>query len=189
MNVEPATGHEVAPGALVMMTWKSGALVQSAPAAAAWNAAAVGETVLPACVDHLGIGQVVLHGVGVFDIAECADGLSCLVGNAFAALGADADRPFDRGILTDLALPLGADLGEIVGPDERGARTVRAVHDGNRGAGQLDAGIELRDRRIVPFRDLAEEDLGDGRAVERQFARLDAGKFISGTTAPLMIGN
>jgi len=86
MNVEPATGHEVAPGAFVMMTWKSGALVQSAPAAAAWNAAAVGATVLPAAVDHPGIVQVVLHGVGVFDIAKRANNLPCLVGNTLTTL-------------------------------------------------------------------------------------------------------
>jgi len=50
------------------------------------------------------------------------------------------------------------------------------VHDGNRGIGQRDAGVEFRNRRIVPFRDLAEEDLGDGRTIESKFAGLDAGQ-------------
>jgi hypothetical protein len=48
------------------------------------------------------------------------------------------------------------------------------MHDGNRGVGQFDAGIELGNRRIVPLGDLAEEDFGDGRTIQRDVARLDA---------------
>ena len=39
--------------------------------------------------------------------------------------------------------------------------------------GRLDAAVELRDRRVVPLLDLAEEDVGDRRAVELQ-ALVDA---------------
>ena len=127
-------------------------------------------------VDHLGIGQVVLLGISIFDITERTDGLRRIIGDAFAALGADADRPLDRGVGADFGTPIRAHLGQIVGPDEGGARTVGAVHDGDGGVRQADAGIELGDRRIVPLGDLAEEDLGNGRSVERHFARFDAGQ-------------
>ena len=40
--------------------------------------------------------------------------------------------------------------------------------------GSLAFGIELGDRRIVPVLDLAQEDLGERRAVERDVAALDA---------------
>ena len=68
----------------------------------------------------------------------------------------------------------GLTLDRIVRPDEGGARSVGAMHDGDRGVRQLDASIELRNRRIVPLGDLAEEDLCNGRAVEGHFTRLDA---------------
>jgi len=61
-------------------------------------------------INHLGIGQVVLLGVSVFDIAERALGLSRIVGNTLAALGADADGPFDCGVLADLFFPFGLTL-------------------------------------------------------------------------------
>src|SRR3984885_4836234 len=127
-------------------------------------------------VDHLGKGQVVLLGVSVFDVAERTDRLRGVVGNALAAFGADTDRPFDRRVLADLGLPVRTDLGKIVGPDEGGARSVGAMHDRDCGVGQIDAGIELGDRRIVPLGDVTQEDLGDRRTVERDVTRLDAGQ-------------
>ena len=48
------------------------------------------------------------------------------------------------------------------------------MHERDRLARQLGVRVELRDRRIVPGLDLAEIDLGERRAVDRQFARLDA---------------
>ena len=47
MNVAPAIGHEPAPASLVRMTLNPGVPIQSALAAAAWNASAVGATALP----------------------------------------------------------------------------------------------------------------------------------------------
>ena len=55
-----------------------------------------GRPVLPSLLIMLGVGQLVLLGVGVLDIADRALGLADVVGDAFIALGADADRPFDR---------------------------------------------------------------------------------------------
>ena len=65
---------------------------------------------LAGLVDHVGVGQLVLLGVGVFDIADRALGAGDIVGDAVVALGADADRPFDRGRLADLGLPVRRDL-------------------------------------------------------------------------------
>ena len=73
-----------------------------------------------------------------------------------------------------LRLPVGADLGKIVGEVEGGARTVGAVHDGDRGRRQRQLRIELLDRRVIPFGDLAEEDVGKGFAVQHHVAGLDA---------------
>src|SRR5262249_27273513 len=47
MKVAPAIGHEVAPGWSVRTTPKPGVPSQSALPAAAWNASALGATVLP----------------------------------------------------------------------------------------------------------------------------------------------
>ena len=52
---------------------------------------------LAGLVDHTGVGQLVLLGIGVLDIADRVLGLADVAGDAFVALGADADRPFDRG--------------------------------------------------------------------------------------------
>ena len=65
-------------------------------------------------------------------------------------------------------------FGEVVGEVEGRARAVRAMHDGDRLRRQLGARIELRDRRVVPGLDLAEEDLGQRRAVDDEIAGLDA---------------
>ena len=68
----------------------------------------------------------------------------------------------------------GETCGEVVGEVEGGARAVGAMDVGDREIGQLEVRIELLDRRIVPLRDLAHVDLGDGRTVEHEFAGLHA---------------
>ena len=129
---------------------------------------------LAGLVDHGGVGQLVLLGIGVFDVTDRILGLADIAGDAFVALGANASRPFDRGAGTDLGFPVGADLREIVGEVEGGARTVGAANDGDGVGRQLQLRIELGDRRIIPFGDLAEIDVGQRFAVEHQFAGLDA---------------
>src|SRR6185437_3276499 len=79
---------------------------------------------LAGLVDERGVGQLVLLGVSVFDIADRVLGLSDVAGNTFVTLRADAGRPFHGGAGTDLALPIRADLREIVGKVEGRARTV-----------------------------------------------------------------
>src|SRR5205085_9392805 len=105
--------------------------------------------------DQAGVGQLVLLGVGIFDVADRVPGLADIAGIAFIALGADADRPLHRGAGADLGLPLGIGLGEIVGEVEGGARTVGAANHGDGVTGQLHFRIELGDRSVVPLLDLA----------------------------------
>ena len=97
-----------------------------------------------------------------------------VVGDALVALGAEADRPFDGRAGADAGLPFRTDLGKVVGEDEGRPRTVRAMHDDDRLRRQLDVRVELRDRRIVPLGDLAEEDVRQRRPVEDELVRADA---------------
>ena len=53
--------------------------------------------------------------------------------------------------------------------------------------GELQARVELRDRRVVPGGDLAQVDFGDRPAVEFQ-ARLDARKVVGDGDAPKRSG-
>ena len=100
--------------------------------------------------------------------------LADVVGDALVTLGADAGRPLQRGVDANFRFPVRADLGQVVGEVIGGARSVRAMHDRDRLARQLGIGIELFDRGVVPGLDVAEEDLGERRTVEDQFAGLYA---------------
>ena len=62
-------------------------------------------TATPVLVDHAHIGQVVLLGIGIFDIADGAVGLGDVAGNTFIALRADAGRPFHGRRGTHLGAP------------------------------------------------------------------------------------
>ena len=97
-----------------------------------------------------------------------------VVGDALVTLGADAGRPFHRGVGADLGLPLRAGLREIIREDERRAGTIRAVDDRDRIGRESCLGIELLDCRIVPALDFAQEHPGKRRSVEDELARRDA---------------
>src|SRR5262249_53374748 len=133
--------------------------------------------------------ELVLLGVGVFDVADRALGLRDVVGDALVALGADAGRPFDRGVGTHVRLPFRADLREIVREDEGRAGPVRAVNDRDRVRRQLRLRIELFDRRIVPGLAFAEEDLGERRPVENELTGRNSLEIDTGTTPPITVGN
>src|SRR5690606_39895016 len=94
-----------------------------------------------------------------------AGGLGNVVGYPFIALGADADGPFQRGADADPFLPVGINLGKIVGEVERRARTVGTMDHGDGLVGQSKAGVELCDGGIVPAGDLAQEDVAERRTV------------------------
>ncbi len=66
-------------------------------------------------------------------------------------------------------LPVGGGRGDqVLGEVVRGAGLVRAVESLDLEVGQVDARVQLRDRRVVPLADLAVEDLGDRRGVQDQ---------------------
>ena len=67
---------------------------------------------------HQGIGHLVLLDVGVLDVADRIRQLGDERRDAFVALAARAGGPVDGGALTDLGLPLGVYLGQVVGEDE-----------------------------------------------------------------------
>ena len=60
---------------------------------------------LPVLIDHLGVGEVVLLGIGIFNKADRAIGLGDVSGNAFATFGADTDWPIDTGIPLSARVP------------------------------------------------------------------------------------
>ncbi len=132
---------------------------------------------LAVLVDHLHRRHLVLQGVGVLDVPDGAFRLDHVVGDALVALRADACRPFDARVGADIVAPIGADLGQIVGEDERRPGTVRAMHDDDRVRRKLDIRVQLLDRRIVPLGDLAKENIGERRSIEDQIVRLDAIKI------------
>src|SRR5690606_40597515 len=95
--------------------------------------------------------------------------------HALVALAAHARRPLQLGALTDLLLPLRADLGQVVAEVEGRARAVGAVHDADLGLRQVGAGIELGDRRVVPGGDCAPEDVREHWTGQAELARVAAG--------------
>src|SRR6185312_16718072 len=101
--------------------------------------------------------EVVLVGVGEFDVANGARTLFDESGDAFAAFAAQADRPVDRYPAPHFGLPLPAHRRQIGGEDRGGAAALGTVGDEHRLVGQLHAGIGLGDTGIVP--------LGDGPQV------------------------
>ena len=107
---------------------------------------------------HRCVGEAVLQGVCLLDVADRADRLLDRARDARVALAAGTRRPRDFLAFADLALEFGVDVGEEAGEAGRGARGVRAVHDRDRGARQRDARVERLDRRVVPGLDRAHED-------------------------------
>jgi hypothetical protein len=89
-------------------------------------------------------------------------------GDTWVAVGGVADRPFQAAAGADIGGPGGTDLGEVVAEDVGGAAAVGAVHDVDVDAGQVRAGVEGGDGRVVPLGDLAEEDAGEDGPGEPQ---------------------
>src|SRR4030095_10893701 len=105
---------------------------------------------LAVLVDHLGVGEFVLFGIGVFDVADRTLGVRNVVGNTLVTLGSNAGRPFHRRVDADLGLPIWADLRKVIGEIVGRARSIRTMHDGDCLVGQLAIRIELLYRWIVP---------------------------------------
>ena len=116
---------------------------------------------LAGLVPQLRRGQMVLLGVGAFDIADAAPMLRTVPATPSLPL---APAPAGHFTLVDDAhlapSTRGLCIDEVVGEHEGRAGAVGAVHRGDGQAGQLHAVIELGDLRIVPLGDLAEIDVG-----------------------------
>src|SRR5690606_7027409 len=108
------------------------------------------------------------------DIADRTLDLLHVRGHALIALAAHAGGPLQRSAFAHLRLPVGADLGQVVGEVERGARTVGTVDDADFAPGQHGAGVERDDGRVVPAGDLAEEDVGEHRTRQLELAGCQA---------------
>ena len=90
--------------------------------------------------------------------------------------------PMPTGQLTagpaaDPLRPLLRNLGQVIREDEARTRTVGAADDGNPDLRQPELRIQRPDRRIVPRRDFAEEDVGERFAVEPERIRLHAAQI------------
>src|SRR4051794_29132964 len=110
--------------------------------------------------------EVVREGVRLLDIADAAVVLLHAGRDAVVALRAGARRPLDRLVDARAVLPLGRVVGEEGREELRRAGVVGAMTDRDGLVGQLRARVRGGDGRVVPLRDLAEEDVRDGLAVE-----------------------
>ena len=79
--------------------------------------------------------------------------------HARVALAADVAGPVYRGGIAHPGLPVITDPGQIVGEDEGGAGTIRAVHHGNRNIRHGQARIDFLDSHVVPPGYLLEVDI------------------------------
>ena len=118
---------------------------------------------------QIGIRHLVLQGVDQLDVADRIGSLFDLSGDAFVAFATEAGRPAHRGVVADLRFPFRADLAQVIGEDVGRAAAVGAMHHDDVCIGQVHAGIHRRDLRVVPFRDLAQVNVGDrsGRRASR----------------------
>jgi hypothetical protein len=140
---------------------------------------------LPSTLITVGGLQPELEGVRLVDVADRALVLLDTGGDALVALAADgAGGPLHLGALTEGP---GVGVGvEELGEDRGGARAVRAVDRDDVEVRQVEVGVELGERRVVPVRDAPLEDVGDrvgveGQPVERRVA-------VARVTAPNTTG-
>jgi len=133
--------------------------------------------ILAGGVLHRAVGHLVLNGVDQLDVAEGVRGLTNHTGDALVALLTDACGPLHGGALAYLAVPIGADLREVIGEDVGGSASVGAIDGQNRIGRKIDAGIVLGDARIVPRGDLAQVDVSDDVAREVEIL-IDTGDVV-----------
>src|SRR5699024_5106281 len=114
------------------------------------------------------------RGVGVADRA--LGGLDRVDDPRRAVAGLAArGGPVARRLVRPRAL---AGCGEVLGEVLGRARLVGTVDGDDREVGELDALVLRGDRRVVPLRDLAVEDLGDRLRVEVDVRRRDLRKVV-----------
>src|SRR5262249_6756063 len=107
-------------------------------------------SVFAGVIDQLSRGEVVLLGVGVFDVADRSLDTRDGGGDAFVSPSADPDRPIDGGDRSDLGPPVRVHFREIIGENESSAGAVGAMDNGDGLGRQLHRGIELAKRSVIP---------------------------------------
>ena len=75
------------------------------------------------------VSELRTRRIGIVDISDRTSYARDLLRDAAIALAPDTGWPRDRRVRADSDLPVGADLGKVIGPVERGARSVGAVDD------------------------------------------------------------
>ena len=123
---------------------------------------------------HRGEGHFVLRCIGQFNVADRPFDLVDVRRHTFVAFSADPGRPIHGCAFTDLGFPCVADFRKIVDPIKCGTGAVRAVHHGQLRVGELQARIDRSDRRVVPFQDFAEKNVGQEGPCKFQLTRLDS---------------
>src|SRR5439155_19752889 len=103
--------------------------------------------------------EAVLEGISLVHVADRAVRARDDARQTRRALAADAGREARLGADADLALPLRADPGEIVGEVPGRPATVAAEDGRDLQVRKLDARVDLLDRAVIPLRDVAEIDV------------------------------
>src|SRR5208282_248438 len=93
-----------------------------------------------------------------------------LPGYTLVAFAAHPNRPLDRCSLPDGVAPIFTDLGEIVGENEGSSAAVGAVDHDDRLVRKIDAGIGLRNGRVVPLLNLSEKNTCQSFGSELDFS-------------------
>ena len=119
------------------------------------------------------MGQLVLLGVGVFDVTDRARQTLHEGRNALVALTAETDGPLYGRAFADLLFPVSADLGQVVAENEGRTGTIGTTNHADVLFRKLDVGVQFGDRLVVPLEDLAHVDVGQNGTRQFQLARLD----------------
>ncbi len=121
-----------------------------------------------------GVGDLGLHDVGIFDIADRTGRAANQGGDAVVALAGNAGRPFDGVVGADRVLPAVGSDRQVRGEQEGRARAVRTVNNGDRQGRDVEARVPLGDGRVVPHGDVAGEDIGQDGARQLQLTGRNA---------------
>ena len=121
---------------------------------------------------HAAVRDLILYSVNQLDVADRTRQLTDGARHALVAFSADAATgPLDGRVAADLIFPFRADLGEVIGEDIGRTATVGTMHDDDGLVRELDVRVGLGDRRVIPIRDLAQEDPGQRFRRELDLAR------------------
>src|SRR5690242_9805639 len=96
-----------------------------------------------------------LHGVDKFHVAQGSWLLFDLTSYTIVSFSAETGWPVDDGVLANFRVPFRADLRQIICPAKGSATAIRTMNNDDLLRRQLDIWVRLRDRGVIPHRDLA----------------------------------